>query len=137
MEQTIPTSPATDSVVVSDEAPKKEARKPNRRERRASLAISARQERAANKANERRMKCFQTLSDWKADAAASNKVSQEQIDSIFRVGLNKLFRKDFKERGSFERQLSAIINNVRKGFKYKADVAPQPAQEEVAIESKN
>lgn len=100
--------------------------KPNRRMKRAQTAIKKKIHRAAERVQGRRLDNFKTLQQWKQNAKG---LTQEQTDSVFRVALAKLFKKDFADRGSFEQQLKAIVRNVKDGFKYKADVAPMIPKE--------
>ena len=122
--QEVPQQQADTSTKGGNEPAPKQV-KLNRRQKRV---FAAQKRKAASKAyqvSRRRLEHFKTLQQWKSE---DGKLTQEQKDSVFRVALAKLFKIDFEKPGSFDRQLKAIIHNVKSGFKYKSDVIPQQEQ---------
>jgi predicted helicase len=102
----------------------------NRKQRRANESFSRRANSRAITEQQQRLENFRVLLAWKEDN--QNELSSEehksQIDSVFRVALDRLFkgRKIVRNNQvvSFEAQLNSILRNVQKGFKYKNDIAP-------------
>lgn len=121
--------PSTASPSTNQPAPN---RKPNRHARRAMLALQVRGQKLAARASKDRLQKFNKLTTWKdREALRKNRMSDEQIASVFRVALDRIFKgKEIvrkREKVSFDEQLRAIIVNVKRGMKYKSDVAPAAA----------
>jgi len=98
--------------------------KPNRKHRRATEAYQRKIQGLTAASQRLRLENFKVLSAWKD---SQKKLSEAQVNSVFRVALSKLFKKSFASKAEFQVQLTAIIRNVRNGFKYKSDVEPAAA----------
>lgn len=100
---------------------------PNRKQRRARAGYERKMKTISKIASNKRLDHFHVLTSWQdANAKSRKPLSTDQADSVFRVALSKLFKEKFETTQEFKVQLTAIIRNVKKGFKYKSDVAPTP-----------
>lgn len=123
-----PSDQPSAATAATNEPPKLK-RNPNRRERRSSMAIQAKYKRLFQIASNSRLAEFRKLTFWKdREVSRTNRMTDEQIASVFRVALARLFKgKEVvrkREKISFDDQLKAIVRNVKNGFTYKSDVAP-------------
>jgi hypothetical protein len=125
-DQTTSTTTATDTESPAGNAPRadNDPYRYNRRTRRAMRKRNQMQATFMRQQQNKRLEYYKVIQEWKQ----RSNCTPEQQDSVFRVALSKLFKanfeKEYKTRGDFERQLMAIVRNVKKGFKYKADVVP-------------
>jgi len=111
----------------------------NRHQRRAMMALQLKAQKEQVGKSERRLVAFNKLQAWKDKEGQRDKFTPEQINAVFKVAVNKIFKEDFKEHMSFENRLSAIARNVKKGFvynemKYVPDSAIAEAQSEAVAE---
>ncbi len=108
--------------------------KPNRRQRRQMNAVQRKMNAKTMLASHARLSDFKKLTSWKdKELLRKNRMTDDQIASVFRVALNRLFKgKEIvrkREKVSFDDQLQAIVLNVKRGFKYKSDVTPAQKEE--------
>lgn len=126
-----PTSEPSTATPSTNNGPKPPI-KQNRKQRRALQAFDRKMKSYSKMATKDRLDCFHHLTAWKdRESQRKNRMTDEQINSVFRVALARLFKgKEIirkRKKVLFPEQLTAIVRNVKKGFKYKSDVAPAAA----------
>lgn len=110
--------PSTEGGAIGNVPSARIPAKPNRRQRRFDQVVTRRQKSKSESATRQRLANFRVLQAWKDRAKG---LTPDQVDSVFRVTLAALFKKEFSAQ-EFEAKLNAVVRNVKNGFKYPADV---------------
>jgi len=110
------------------------AKSPNRHQRRANSAAISKRQAETKRISERRLINYQKLSSWKASEKESGKLTTDQIDTVFKVILSRMLKKDLTLIEVTE-QIKSVRSNVKLGFNYFPEAAVNTVAEPVEVVS--